>query len=415
MIAYTSIKIFTREGARFEGKDLPDFIVNYVHSLKIAARCVVYRGIEGCYENGEIATKRMVAMSNDLPVIIEIMLPDAEAERVVSKLESIVIDGLVSVVPTEVTSYHAPNNLIPARISVKDIMTEQPLDGHPDFTVRIAVELLLDNNLKCLPIVDEEKKLLGILTQSDLIKRASMPVRLGLLKMLIPDHLKNWMKRAEATSVAEVMTLNPKSVRDNTSAKSALHMMVAFNLKRLPVINSNEELCGILSRIDLLKALAAARVDTPANPHEEPALLTASKYVRDLSMRDGLSLRMDTPLASALESLTRDEAQRAAVVDQQGKLVGLLTDTMLLGALDAYNSLGHGILHVIPNRKDKSRTVSEIMKRDIISVSESTTLEDAIALMTKIGLKRIPVVDDTGVFRGMIRRDSIMIALEHQI
>lgn len=374
MIAYTSIKIFTREGARFEGKDLLDFIVNYVHSLKIAARCMVYRGIEGCYENGEIVTNRMVAMSNDLPVIIEIILPRAEAERVVSKLESVVIDGLVSVVPTEVTSYHAPNNLIPARISVKDIMTEHPLDGHHDFMVRIVVELLLDNNLKCLPIVDEEKKLLGILTQSDLVKRAGMPVRLGLLKMLTPDHLKTWMKRAEMTSVADVMTLNPKSVHDTASAKSALHMMVAFNLKRLPVINSNEELCGILSRIDILKALAAVRIDTTAASHEEPDLQTASKYVRDLSERDGLALNMDTPLASALESLTREESQRAAVVDQEGKLVGLLTDTMLLGALDTYNSMGHGILHVIPNRKDKSRTVSEIMKRDIISVTESSTL-----------------------------------------
>lgn len=411
MIAYTSIKVFTREGARFEGKDVSDFIVNYVHSLKIAARCVVYRGIEGCYENGKIATSRMVAMSNDLPVIIEIMLPSAEAERVVSRLESVVIDGLVSVVPAEVTSYMSPKSFIPSRISVKDIMTEHPFDGHPDFSVRIAVELLLDNNLKCLPIIDDGKKVIGILTQGDLVKRTGMPVRLGLLKMLPPHDLKAWMKRAETLSVADVMTRSPETVHDNVSVKSALHIMVRQNLKRLPVIDSNEELCGILSRIDVLKALVAVRVDSTAVSREQNALSTASKYVRDLTARDMLALEMDTPLSLALESLIKEESQRAAIVDQQGRLAGLLTDTMILRALDRNNPRRRGLFHMNHGRHAESLCVSEIMQRDIVGVKETTTLEDAVVLMTEKGFKRIPVIDEAGKFLGMIRRDSILIAL----
>ena len=73
MLQYKKIEIFTSEEARWEGRPLYAAIVQFVHDLKIAARCLVTRGIEGSYESGEIATGRLEVLSYNMPVRITIV------------------------------------------------------------------------------------------------------------------------------------------------------------------------------------------------------------------------------------------------------------------------------------------------------------------------------------------------------
>jgi CBS domain-containing protein len=56
----------------------------------------------------------------------------------------------------------------------------------------------------------------------------------------------------------------------------------------------------------------------------------------------------------------------------------------------------------------KAKTASEIMKKNIITINEEAAVDDAIRFMTEKGLKRLPVVDGNGVFKGMISRDSVL-------
>ncbi len=92
-------------------------------------------------------------------------------------------------------------------------MSERPVFGHPDFTVRIIAELLLDNDLKCLPIVDDRGNLAGIVTQGDLQQRANMPARLGLLRSLKTEELTAWFQTAEELKGSTIMTPNPRAIR----------------------------------------------------------------------------------------------------------------------------------------------------------------------------------------------------------
>ena len=48
------------------------------------------------------------------------------------------------------------------------------------------------------------------------------------------------------------------------------------------------------------------------------------------------------------------------------------------------------------------------MKTDLITVGEGTDIDQAIALMTQHGIKRLPVVDDQGIFKGMISREALL-------
>ena len=82
MQPYNIIEIFIGEAARWQGEPLYSAIVGMVHDLKIAARCLVTKGIEGAYENGDIATSHIEVLSYNMPVRITIVAPVSESERI---------------------------------------------------------------------------------------------------------------------------------------------------------------------------------------------------------------------------------------------------------------------------------------------------------------------------------------------
>ena len=65
-IRYSVIEIFTREGTRCQSRLLYEDVLEYIRGLNIAARCMVTRGSEACYEDGEIATQGIMDLS--LPI-----------------------------------------------------------------------------------------------------------------------------------------------------------------------------------------------------------------------------------------------------------------------------------------------------------------------------------------------------------
>ena len=102
--SYVVIEIHTSEGARNDGKNLSEAVSQYVRKLKSPARLVVFKGIEGCYENGEISTRKIVDLSANLPVKIEIVLPSAEADAIMADLQEMVSDGILGSRPLTVFS-----------------------------------------------------------------------------------------------------------------------------------------------------------------------------------------------------------------------------------------------------------------------------------------------------------------------
>ena len=413
MTDFKIIRVYTREKARYEGKPLSHAVVAYVHSLKTLARCVVLRGVEGLYETGEMMSASIVEGSYDLPIVIDIVLPASESEAVVARLETMVTDGFVTVSGASVTSYRTPEGPLPSHLLVRDIMTREPISAHRDFSLRVAVELLLDRKLKSLPVVDDHGAPIGILTQGDLAAKASMPVRLGLLDTLRDPVREGWLASLESRGIAEVMTINPKTVRDDQKASSAIHFMARARMKRLPVVDAKGRLVGMLSRIDVLKTLTKSHEEAKPVGGERVGS-AASSLVRDLEERDALALAADTSIQAAIDALSRDSSQRAAVVDAEGRLIGLVTDRLLLEAIDIEESRHRGLGRLLP-QGDPKRAVTDIMLRKVDTISEDAPTKAALRLMTERGFKRIPVVDADGKFKGMLRRDTILLAMTGNI
>ena len=181
-LKYSVIEIYTNEEARFAGKPLQDAIIEYIRGLKIAARCIVTRGIGGSYENGEIATQNILVLSFNMPLKIEIVLPSPELTVVLSTIEKMVGEGLVALREMDIVAHKTHRRLLPKEFKVRDIMTPSPKTVTPATALDAVAKLLLSSIFSGVPVVDDSNHPVGVITQGDLVYRAGIPMRLGLLR-----------------------------------------------------------------------------------------------------------------------------------------------------------------------------------------------------------------------------------------
>jgi CBS domain-containing protein len=111
--------------------------------------------------------------------------------------------------------------------------------AEPAETVRAAAQRMLQRNVGTLVVVDESRQPVGILTDRDLAVRV-------LAKGLDP----------EETQVGSVMTEQPRTIRLDSPLDSALAAMRMGNVRRLPVVDPEGSLIGILSLDDVVQHLA---------------------------------------------------------------------------------------------------------------------------------------------------------------
>ena len=411
MTDYTNLRIFTSEKARHEGKPLANAVIHYLHGLKIAARCSVFRGREGLYESGEISSDAITDLSYNLPLLIDILVPSIEADAVMAKLKAMVHDGFIGVLPLSFVSYQSQRNLLPPHLLVKDLMTTAPVQAHLDFTARTVLEIMLDRNLKALPVVDDFGCPVGIVTTSDLVK-VGMPVRTGLFLQLPEAERTAFLSKAEGLTVTKVMTKVPLVVTEGSRASHAVHLMVEKHHKRLPVIDANGRLVGMISRIDLMKAVSSEQPGSKGDP--ETSNPVPGRTLRDIGKWEAPPIPETADLLTAIDILVKQGEERAAVVDASGKLVGIVSDRELFGVLNEAG-LGNAVRRLFSPQHRSHTTVSQVMQREVLRIDQESTNQEALQLMVEQGIKRLPVVDGEDHYLGMIRRDALLIALSHDL
>ena len=418
-LKYSVIEIYSNEEARCREKPLPEAVLEYFRGLKIASRCIVMRGIEGGYENGEVATQNILVLSFNMPLKIEIVLPSAELDRVLPTLEEMVCEGIVAVREIEVRSHQARKRLLPRQIKVKDLMTASPSKVSPSTSLSEVARLLLSSIFNGVPVVDGEDRPIGIITQEDLIYRAKMPMRLGLLAESDRERVDTVLDSLQSIKAEEIMTRPVVFVEEDEFATKAVNLMIEKRLKRLPVLDKRGKLAGMLSRVDIFSAIMKESPDWKAFQKKQIRVGNL-RLVSDIMRRDTNSVSPETSVEDVIRIIDSDDIQRVVVLEKDGTFLGLISDRDLLVAFsDHHTGIWDYFVSIVPfterGRRQKEirehlrkKTAAEVMKTDLITVSEDTTLGEAIKLMTEKALKRIPVVDPGGKFKGMISRDEIL-------
>lgn len=416
-LRYSKIEIFTNEEAVHGGAPLYKAVVQYVLGLKIAARCLVARCMEGCYENGEMATQSVLIGSFNMPVRIDIVLPSVQADLILPALEEMVEEGIVTVSEIAVRCHKTRNHLFPRHLKVKDMMTPDPKTVELTTPVSDVVRLLLSSIFTGLPVVDEDGCPRGVISQGDLIYRGGMPARLGLLADSGTGRQDAVLQALAGKKARDIMSPAVCIGEDQLLTK-AVHLMLEKGLKRLPVTGEKGTLTGILSRMDVFRTITRHSPDWAAFRSQDIPVDNL-KYVSGIMRRDVHTVLPDTPVAEVLQMIADNDIQRVAVTDEAGGLLGLISDRDLLAA---FSDQKEGIWEYLTGRlpfgqrgRDQTfsrhlavKTAAEVMQTEPPAVLEDATLDEAIGLMTRKMIKRLPVLDHQGKFKGMISRESLL-------
>jgi CBS domain-containing protein len=154
-------------------------------------------------------------------------------------------------------------------MNVADIMTREVVTLSPDASAATAARLLLEHGISAAPVVDDAGRLVGILSEGDLLARPSKDSPRGRWLRFFEEEAVclEELATARKLKVKDLMTPHVAAVTDRTPIDVVASLMHRRKLKRVPVLH-DRKLVGIVSRVDLLAALIRAGGETAARAAE---------------------------------------------------------------------------------------------------------------------------------------------------
>jgi CBS-domain-containing membrane protein len=160
-------------------------------------------------------------------------------------------------------------------MKARDIMTTPAIAVRPGVSVAEVADILVKSEISAVPVVDDHGKLVGIVSEGDLIRRTETGTerrRAWWLRLLTGEaELASDFIKANARRVEDIMTRDVITVTDETPVGEIASLLEKKRIKRVPVV-AHGDLVGIVSRANLVRALAAAshrpHLEIPASDAE---------------------------------------------------------------------------------------------------------------------------------------------------
>jgi len=167
-------------------------------------------------------------------------------------------------------------------MKAQDFMTRDVVAVHPDTPVYGVAARMAEKRISGVPVVDEAGKLIGIVSESDLMRRSELGTEVKrkwwLSLFTDPDQIARDYTQSHALKVADVMSPSVVSVTEDTTLKDVAATFDGKRIKRLPVVRDGK-LVGMLTRSDLVRALASFQ------PIDSAAALDDASIYADLTRR----------------------------------------------------------------------------------------------------------------------------------
>jgi CBS domain-containing protein len=148
--------------------------------------------------------------------------------------------------------------------TVADVMTRDPIVVRPQTSLQEAIQLLAEKRISGLPVVDDAGKLIGTISETDLMWQetgVTPPAYIMFLDSVIflknPAQYERDLHKALGQTVAEVMSKDLITVAPDKPLRDAAQLMHDRKVQRLVVVDSSGKVIGILTRGDIVRVLAA--------------------------------------------------------------------------------------------------------------------------------------------------------------
>ena len=202
-------------------------------------------------------------------------------------------------------------------MKASDAMTPRVITVGSDASILEAARLMLQKRISGLPVVDDEGKLIGIVTEGDFLRRAETATerkRPQWLEFLIgPGRLADEYVHSHGRKVEEIMTPDLRTVTEDTPLEAVVHIMERNHIKRLPVVRGNQ-LVGIISRANLLHALASLAREAPETTKDDATI--RDRVLADLEKQPWNAAGINVVVRNGILELSGvifDERQRQAL------------------------------------------------------------------------------------------------------
>ncbi|WP_198014964.1 CBS domain-containing protein [Mastigocladopsis repens] len=150
--------------------------------------------------------------------------------------------------------------------TVADIMSHDPIVVRPETPLQEAIKILAERRISGLPVVDDSSNLVGIISETDLMWQetgVTPPAYIMFLDSVIylqnPAEYERGLHKALGQTVGEVMSKNPITITPDKTVTEAARVMHDRNVHRLPVLDSEGQVIGLLTRGDIIRAMAASQ------------------------------------------------------------------------------------------------------------------------------------------------------------
>jgi CBS-domain-containing membrane protein len=404
------LRIYIGESDRWQGKPLYAALLDTLRSMKMAGATVT-RGVAGFGAKSHLHVATIEALSTDLPLVVEVVDTQERITQAIDRINPMVREGLVTLEDVQVIKYtHRFRNPLPADRLVSDAMTREVASVQFDAGVQAAWKLMLAKAIKVLPVVDGSGKVVGILTDEDLLERAGIQQRLSVAIRMNQDEIDRELitLAGSALKVADVMTKPALSVLDHENLGAATQLMIKAGLKRLPVVDDSGKLVGILSRLDILRQVATTSTVLPQQPISTGAVQT----VKDIMTTDMPLVNQEDDLTAIIDKFSQSNSTRLIVIDSERRAIGLISDSDVVarvqpaeqrGILDALRQVGKPPIG--------TETAFDLMSRGCLTAAPDLSTVEATKLMLAKGRKWLVVVDEQDHPLGLVDRRLLLESL----
>lgn len=146
-------------------------------------------------------------------------------------------------------------------LTAKEIMTRDVCTVHEDTELKELAALFVEHNYKTLPVVDDTGKLVGVISQTDLIeqdKPLHIPTVISLFDWVIylesPKVFSDEVRKVSARKVGEICAREVVTCTPETPVEEVASLMVEHKIHLLPVLEG-EQLVGVVARLDIIRSM----------------------------------------------------------------------------------------------------------------------------------------------------------------
>jgi CBS domain-containing protein len=146
-------------------------------------------------------------------------------------------------------------------LTAKEIMTRDVCTVHEDTELKELAALFVEHNYKTLPVVDAGGKLVGVISQTDLIeqdKPLHIPTVISLFDWVIylesPKVFSDEVRKVSARKVGEICAREVITCTPETPVEEVASLMVEHKIHLLPVLEG-EQLVGVVARFDIIRSM----------------------------------------------------------------------------------------------------------------------------------------------------------------